>query len=141
MKTRRSRSTLFLTELLCCIFIFTFCALVLAFVFLTSHRMALQSRDLSLALIEAQSAAESFEAASDFDGLAALLPSSHTSENTIVCYYDASFAPCPKDRAAFFLTLSCDYAAPLKTARIDVTHAANGNTVYALHAAKYHSED
>ena len=103
----RSKSTLFLMELLIAILIFAFCAAVCVKTFVTSHMMVAESKAKSNALIIAESYAEIHKAAGgDLKEVSTILGGTVSQdENTMVIYYDKEWQICEEKNAFYRLNL------------------------------------
>ena len=96
--SRRSRSTLFLMEQLIVIAVFAICAAACVSILTASYLMARDTRDMSNAVLAAESAAESYKAFSgDLGKTAELLEGlivSYSGEDAgLVVYYDNHWRP------------------------------------------------
>lgn len=88
--TSPSKTGYFLIELLIVIAFFAVAASMCVQVFVKSHLISIDSRDLSRSVTEAQSAAEAFKAAGSGQEVATLLAGS-LSGDTVTVYYDAGW--------------------------------------------------
>ena len=108
----RSRSTLFLIEQLIVIAVFALCAAACVRILADSYFTATNSRDLSNALLAAESGAESFKATGGNIGRVAELMRG-VSDNVngspaAVVYYDRQWNVCGESAAFYKLSLVCD---------------------------------
>ena len=108
----RSRSTLFLIEQLIVIAVFAVCAAACVRILADSYITASDSRDLSNALLAAESGAESFKATGGDVTLVASLMGGRTDnirgQNAAIVYYDKQWNICPEDSAQYKLSLICN---------------------------------
>jgi len=116
VRNRRTGTGLFLTELLAAVLIFSLAAGVSMRIFAFARARADDSRDLSGAVLAAESAAEEWKAGGG------TLPT---------VYYDKSWQPCAAEKASFTLTMT---EGDDHTARFEI--AGGGRTVYALTARR-----
>ena len=103
----RSRSTLFLMELLAAVTIFAVCAAVCAKLFIASFLMANDTRDMNNALLAAKNGAEIFKVYADPAKTAAALSGADTGEYGPrgVVYYDKKWLVCGEADAVYALRL------------------------------------
>ena len=108
----RSRSTLFLIEQLIVIAVFALCAAACVRILADAYITANESRDLSNALLVAESGAESFKAAGGDIGLVARLLGGTIgaagSSNAVTVFYDKQWNACTEESAQYILSLTCD---------------------------------
>ena len=108
----RSKSTLFLIEQLIVIAVFAICATACIRIVTNAYFFAKDSRDVSNALIVAQSGADSFKAVSgDFEKAAELLGGTvwhKPNPDTLVVYYDDRWQVSGEDSAFYILFLIAD---------------------------------
>ena len=108
----RSRSTLFLIEQLIVIAVFALCAAACVRILADSYFTANNSRDLSNALLVAESGAESFKATGgDIDLIAGLMggnTDSFRGSPAAVIYYDKQWNVCSEGSAYYKLLLVCN---------------------------------
>ena len=111
----RSRSTLFLIEQLIVIAVFALCAAACVRILADSYFTATNSRDLSNALLAAESGAESFKATGgNIDRVAELMRGVTDNVNgspAAVVYYDSQWKVCGESSAAYRMSLVCGDAA------------------------------
>lgn len=96
MKYQRSRSTLFLMELIIAICFFAITSAVCAQVFAKAHLVSQKTTDLNHAIAQAQSMAEAFRACDgDITETASLFPGGLLEENRqLTIYYDENWQQC-----------------------------------------------
>ena len=108
----RSRSTLFLIEQLIVIAVFALCSAACVRILVDSYFTAINSRDLSNALLAAESGAESFKATGGNVGLVAELmggvSGSVGGSDAAVVYYDDHWNVCGESGASYKLSLVCN---------------------------------
>ena len=105
----RSRSTLFLIEQLIVVAVFAICASACIRIFTDAYFNANNSKDISSALLIAESGAESFKATSgDLGKVAQMLGGVTDNVNgssAAVVYYDKQWRPCGESAAIYKLCL------------------------------------
>lgn len=116
MKYQRHNNTssLFLLELILAVLFFSVASALCVRIFIKAHLMSQEAKDLNFAVNEVTSMAEQFS--SDIQNSDTANPSddttsdsstqqtSHASEDYI-SYYDADYAPCDNENAAYVLTI------------------------------------
>lgn len=86
---QKSKSGLFLMELIIAILFFSISAVICIQLFVASYSISRKSETLNAAMLQAQTAAEYFRAADgDIDSLCGTLPLKQVSENEYICYFD-----------------------------------------------------
>ncbi len=130
MKRRSSsRTSLFLMELILVIFFFAVCSAVSLQVFAAARVMSERSAALSSAVLQAQSAAEVYQAAGgNLDHATDLLDGEQV-QNGLIVYYDKTWLPTNKSAARYQLTLT---ALQAYTADIAVCDNLDGGVLYTL---------
>jgi Tfp pilus assembly protein PilV len=135
----RSKSTLFLIEQLIVIAVFAICASACISLLTTAYFNARESRDVSNALIVAESAAESFKAFSgDFERTAAIMNGRVGSVDgaaAVIVYFDDRWLVSGQEDAHFILRLvSVDQQAhpPLLTCELTVEALEGGEELLAF---------
>ncbi|MCL2201817.1 MAG: hypothetical protein FWB75_07605 [Oscillospiraceae bacterium] len=114
---QRSKSTLFLIEQLIVIAVFAICATACISILTNAYFQARDSRDISNALLAAESVAESFKAVSgDFDtaaeisgGQAELLDGGY---RAITVFFDSNWQVSSETAAEYILRLTGNHSAP-----------------------------
>ena len=108
----RSRSTLFLIEQLIVIAVFALCAAACVRILADSYFTVNNSRDLSNALLAAESGAESFKATGGDVSKVAELMAGETDriggKPAAVVYYNDQWRVCGERSASYRLSLTCD---------------------------------
>ena len=132
----RSKSTLFLMELLIAILVFALCAAVCVKTFVTSHMMVLESKDRNNALIIAENCAEVHKALRGELEEASTVLGGRVSENgnTLVVYYDKKWQVCEEKDSAYTLSLTNRNEAALVLGDISVLEAS-GREILSFTAA------
>jgi hypothetical protein len=137
MHHKRSRSTLFLIEQLIVIAVFAICAAACARILTSAYFSARDARDLSNAILAAESSAEIFKAsAGDFGKVAEIMGGlSGIVDGSVaaVIYFDSQWLVCGVDEA-YYMLLLIDGAgsAPLLTGELTVENLQTGEEILAL---------
>lgn len=133
----RSKSTLFLIELILAIGIFAVASAICIQLFVRAHLLSRRSEALTHSIYAATSAAEVFKATNGQSDRMAELLSATDEGGRLVVYYDSSWAVVPAPVAdGFVMQIDLADQSGLAEAHIQVTDAAGGE-VYALTAQKY----
>lgn len=122
----RQRSSLFLIELLLALLFFALIAAVCVQIFVSAHQLSAADATAGRAALLAQSAAETYKAASgDLRLVAENLPLLTAEAGALRQYYDQDGRPCPEAEAAYILLLTAEDAAPpgLRQARLTLSDA------------------
>lgn len=127
MSGSRTGTNLFLLELLPAILVFAFAAAVCMQIFAFARNRANESRNLSSAVLAAESAAECWKAADgDLEETARMLDGA-CGNGGVTVWYERDWMPCAQPQASFRLTLAADGE---RAARITVF--AGGDVLYTL---------
>ena len=128
----KSRSSLFLIELIIAILFFSLGAAVCVQAFVKAHTLTGEARDLSFASSTVSSAANvvKFTAGSLAD-VQARFPGAYADGEDIAVDYDSGFAPCGAEDAAYTLRIHTEDQADQRTAAIRMD-GRDGSTIYEL---------
>lgn len=147
MRSGRSKTTLFLIELIVAVGVFSLCAAVCLSLFASAKRMTAESAALNSAALSAQSAAECFKAESGDLARCAAILGAETAENGTVLrvYYDERWQAAGASRAAYVLTLSAQPAygeadRPVRTAEVRVAEYGAEQPLMTVTASAYTGE-
>lgn len=147
MRSGRSKTTLFLMELIVAIGVFSLCAAVCLSLFASAAQMTAESEALNGAALSAQSAAECFKAeAGDLSRCAALLGAETDAAGTALrLYYDEQWRPADASAAVYVLTLSAvpphgEAAQPVRTATVSVTERGGEQPLMTITASAFTEE-
>lgn len=139
MKNRRSRSTLFLMELIIAIFFFAITSAVCAQLFAKSHQVSHKTTQLTNAISQAQNIAEAFRSANgDFEVLKQLFPEAGTDGETFFIRYNDQWqitSDVPETVYVAVLTIS-ESTETLCRVHLDIIVDGEGS-VYSLELIKY----
>ena len=136
-KSSKSRSSLFLMELIVAILFFSLVSAVCLKLFTKSHTMGVQTSELNLAVSQAGNAAELLKSR---DGSMALLAAEYENatqeEHSLQIYYDKDFSPCTESEAAYCMSVRAksEEHAPGSTDyyEIELTRTESGDSIYHL---------
>lgn len=133
---RRSKATLFLFELVIIILIFAICCAICLSLFTASRRISIEAQDLSSAIIEAQSVAESLKSChGDLDSLPSLIKGAKE-DDAITVYYDTDWQITTNSNAAIYkIEVSAAESANMLHAQVVVYK--QGKNIYELPVAQY----
>jgi hypothetical protein len=129
------RTGLFLTELIVGILFFAFAGAICVSLFVRAHLVSMQSSDLSLAVIKAQSAAEAFESSDGSSAALAALLDAREQDGEVVAGYDRQGNPQNDDLAAYVLRVRITESNALYTA--DIRVQKGDEPLYQISTAKY----
>jgi hypothetical protein len=134
----KSKSSLFLLELLIIIAFFAVASAVCIRLFARAHVVSVDSRDLNRAVIVAQSAAETFKAAcGDQQAMARILGGVIGPGEEILLYYDSGWHPVPEQHEnGYAMRVHTRLEGYLMVADIGVFKAGGGE-VFSLEAARH----
>lgn len=128
---KSSKDSLFLMELALAILLFAICSAVCLKLFVAARETADKSRELSFAVLSAQSVAECYKAAEgDMEELSGMLSGS-VSEKSVSVYYDRRWQISSWEDCCYVLELSENS----NVADIIVKNVENGNEIYRISTA------
>ena len=124
MKYQRHNNTssLFLLELILAILFFSVASALCVQIFIKSHLMSQDAKDLNFAVNEVSSIAEQLTTDAYLQDI---------SDDSIY-YYDQTYAPCAKENAAYLLTVHFSQTGTMCTAEIEMQTMNDGQSLYAL---------
>lgn len=127
-----SRSSLFLIELIIAILFFSLGAAVCVQAFMKAHALTAQARDLSFASSTVSSAANVVKYTDGgLEDVQAYFPGAFADGEDVAVCYDADFAPCPPDGAAYTLRIRTEAGQDGRTAHIQMD-GRDGASIYGL---------
>ena len=139
MKNRRSRSTLFLMELIIAIFFFAITSAVCAQLFAKAHQVSHKTTQLTHAINQAQSIAEAFRSTDgDLESLKELFPEAGADGDTFsIRYDDQGQITSDIQKTAYVATLTIlESSETLCRAHLDIIVDGKGS-IYFLELIKY----
>ena len=132
----KSRGRLFLLEMIIIILFFAVAAAVCMNLFAKAREEGARSADLTMAVTQAQYAAETFKSTGgDMRKTGELLFAAESGGEITLCYDDAWNSVPPGEDAAYCLTMTEKNAEGLRAA--DVTVSAAGEEIYRIETAIY----
>lgn len=133
---RRSKATLFLFELVIIILIFAICCAICLSLFTASRRISIEAQDLSYAIIEAQSVAESLKGChGDLAALQAIIDGTEQDDKILVYYDDDWQAVQDSNSATYTVEVSTSKKAPMLYGSV-IVYKQNEN-IYELPITQY----
>lgn len=124
MRTK-SRTTLFLMEMIIAVFFFAVTSAICAQVFAKAHFVSIHTRELNQAILHAESMAEVFRSVDgDTD-----LPSEF--------FYDAKWQDCTEETSVYKLIIQSVETESLRNARISVIKQTSEQTIYSMDVCKH----
>ena len=133
----RSKSTLFLIELILAIGIFAVASAICIQLFVRAHLLSKESEAITHSLYAATSAAEVFKATNGQPGPMAELLSASDENGQLVVYYNSTWEIVPSPvPGGFVMRIGFDFTSQPAEALIRVNDAG-GSEVYSLMAKKY----
>ena len=135
----KSKSSLFLLELLIMIGFFAVASVVCINLFVQAHLRSIGSRDLNRAVIAAQSAAETFKAAGgDSRRAAEILGGFLGGSDEVVLYYDSRWQPAAAiEERGYTLRMFTSFDGDLMIADIEVVNVRSGQEIFSLQAKRH----
>ncbi len=128
----KTRSSLFLIELIIAILFFSLGAAVCVQAFVRAHTLTGEARDLSFASSVVSSAANVVKYTDgDLADVQARFPGAYADGADIAVDYDSGFAPCGAEDAAYTLRIHTEDGGAQRTAAIRMD-GRDGNTIYEL---------
>ena len=132
----RSKSGLFLMELIIAIAFFAVSSAVCVQLFAMAHNLSSRSVGIQMAVMNAQSAAESFKSTGgDIDSMTSILQSSVV-DDTLVLGFDENWIRSSHD-IRFVMVVEIDASTALATAVITVTDNMLDEELYSLTVLRY----
>ncbi len=107
MKYTRSKTALFLIELIIAILFFAFASAICIQLFARAQLLSRRSAAMDTAMLQMESCAEIYTATGgDFDAVLNYLGASSVPEDTLTLYYNNTFTPCEESGAFYILTIT-----------------------------------
>ena len=127
-----TRSSLFLIELIIAILFFSLGAAVCVQAFVKAHALTAQAQDLSFASSMCSSAASVVKYTDgSLESVQAYFPDAVAQDGGVAVCYDAGFAPCAEDEAAYTLRIHTQPGPDVWDAAIRMD-GSDGQTIYEL---------
>lgn len=132
-----SKSGLFLMELIIAILFFSFASAICIQVFAKAHITSTQSRDLTAAITQAQSAAEAFKSCDGSPSdLADLLDAQQNDDGLIVCY-DKQWNRVSSGQETYRMTIQITQEDELYRSQIKIVDNSEPQPIYEITVKKY----
>lgn len=139
----KSKSSLFLMEILVSILLFSIASAVCVQVFVKASQLNKSSRELEQSLRIAQNFAEIMRSSrAPAETLQSLYPDAKMNHSEISVFFDQSFVPCPKEstNALYCAFLTFQETANLHHMQIRIENIQTGQEIYSLKVSKYAEE-
>lgn len=136
-RSRANPSSLFLLELVLSILFFAVASAACVQLFIHSHILSVNARELNRSVLEVSSIAELTKATSDSaalqNTLLALYPQAERiNESMIHIYYNSSFAPSSKERSSYTLVIQLSQEDHTLCAALNMQDPKKDRSIYAL---------
>lgn len=139
----KSKSSLFLMEILVSILLFSIASAVCVQVFVKASQLNKSSRELEQSLRVAQNFAEIMRnSKTPAETLQSLFPDAKVDRSEISVSFDQSFAPCPKEstNALYCAFLTFEETDNLHHMQIRIENIQTEQEIYSLKVSKYREE-
>ncbi len=139
MNNARSRSSLFLMEMIVTILFFSLAAAVCVKCFINAHIMGRETTELNHAVAIATGYAEVMRGTNgDIDSIAAVFPEAVRGDDTFFeVFYDASFNPCDHDSAEYVGDVTLTPNGAIQNMNVKIARLKDYSIIYELNATKY----
>lgn len=136
--TSKSRTALFLMELIIAILFFSIASAVCMQLFAKAHLTSVKTQELNKAVALAQSYAETFKGTDgSMESLNAIFPEAETAGDCAKIYYDNDFNASDAENAAYLGDITITSKDAVSNITIVFTKLSDNSEVYRLTAAKY----
>lgn len=132
-----SKSGLFLMELIIAILFFSFASAICIQVFAKAHITSTQSRDLTAAITQAQSAAEAFKSCDGSPSELANLLDAQQDDDGLTVSYDKQWNRVPSGQDAFRMTIQIIQEDALYRSQIQILDNSEPQPIYEITVKKY----
>lgn len=138
----KSRSTLFLMELILSILFFSLASAICVQMFVKSHLLSKESKELNHAVIWCESVAEAFYGCEgDMSKLSSVIgennPDTVSKDNSIYIFYDWDFSPCKESDAGYQVCATLSQEDGLLSLLILCTDIGDSREIYSLNPYYY----
>ena len=142
MRSNTSKSGLFLLELILSVLFFSLSSVICVQMFVKSHNLSKESKELNNSVILCESMADTFYATEgDLLQMTELLSGSSLPKDNVICmFFDEAFNITGESSAVYKLSGTCDTDNLLKLLNIELTEISQDKTVYTLSIKYYPSE-
>lgn len=153
---QKSRSTLFLIELIIAIGFFAIAAAVCTQIFVKAHILSANTSDLNQAILYAESTAEAFRSCDgDFTSFAALFPEGHAypakdrrpeardsfDSGHLDLFYDKDWINCDPSGSVYHLLVNTTDEGDIRTAQISIIKTSSDEVIYSLDVHKHPAKE
>lgn len=138
-KYRKSKTSLFLMELVITIMFFSICAAVCMQLFVKTHVLGQRTRELNHAVCEAQGFAEVMRGTDGSMGqIMEFYPDAVSDgESFFEVFYDADFTKCEYDKAVYVADVTLSPNGAIQNMDVKIVKLSNYEEIYTLNATKY----
>ena len=139
----RSRSSLFLMEMIVTILFFSLAAAVCVKCFVSAHMMGKETYELNHAIAIATGYAEVMRGTDgDIDSIMEVFPDAVKGDDSyIMLFYDGEFNPCNADAAVYAGDVTLTPNGAIQNMHIKIVMADDASVIYELKATKYMNTD
>ncbi|MCR5000957.1 MAG: hypothetical protein K6A71_04085 [Lachnospiraceae bacterium] len=135
----RSRSSLFLMEMIVTILFFSLAAAVCVKCFVSAHMMGKETYELNHAIAIATGYAEVMRGTDgDIDSIQAVYPDSVKGDDSyLMLFYDSEFNPCDPDLAVYAGDVTLTPNGAIQNMHVKIVRVEDSTIIYELDATKY----
>lgn len=136
---RKSKTSLFLMELIITIMFFSVCAAVCLQLFVKTHLLGKDTMELNHAVAEAQCFAEIMRGTDgSIQKITALYPDAVSDgESFFEVYYDEQFIKCDYSNAAYIADVTLSPDGYIQNMTVRIVRMSDNKEIYTLNATKY----
>lgn len=134
----KSRTALFLMELIICVLFFSLASAVCMQLFVKAHLLDVQTRELNQAVAIAQSYAEIMRGTDgSLESILAEVPDAIADDNYFEVFYDKNFDVCSPDDAVYVSDVTIEPDRGIQNMQIRIVKLEDYSEIYSLTATKY----
>ena len=134
----KSKTALFLMELIIVILFFSMASAVCMQLFVRSHLIGKETRELNHAVAIAQSYAEVMRGTDgSMDSIIAAFPDAIVEDNYFEVFYDEQFRVCDPTKAAYVSDVTITPNGAIQNMEIRIVRLSDYDEIYTLQATKY----
>lgn len=136
---KKSKTSLFLMELVITILFFSICAAVCMQLFVRTHVLGQKTQELNHAVCEAQGFAEVMRGTNgELDDIIAYYPNAVSDgESFFEIFYDSDFNKCDVDSAVYVADVTLTPNGAIQNMDIKIVRLSDYEEIYTLNATKY----
>ncbi len=136
--TPKSKTALFLMELIIVILFFSMASAVCMQLFARSHKIGQETRELNHAVAIAQSYAEVMRGTDgSMDSILAAFPEAIAEDNYFEVFYDENFHECDPNEAAYVSDVTVTPNGAIQNMEIRIVRLSDYSEIFTLNATKY----